>query len=263
MKVAFAISMLLLSGCGSPDGSAPPGADSSGGDTALGGAAGASAGPSGGTAGGEGKPRCRAPQGMGSPGTIEQAVALLNVLPKPTSVACFVESLDRPLTMVATRSITSAQPALSPASPRVFLGIGKLWLSIVIDGDSSQLLELGYLIASEQDLLRSVKGELHFPLTSALEPGAPYERVLYQGGTICRLCHYDERPEAVPGIENVFSSVALRPLPETYVSTDALRIAAQICDWTLEPHRCEMLSAVFDGGPVIEGAFPQEMPTFF
>jgi hypothetical protein len=198
---------------------------------------------------------------MGSPGTIEEALALINALPKPASVACFVESLDRPLAAFATNSPFSAQPAFSTASPRVFLRIGQLWLSIVIDGPSSELVEFGYLIPTT---LRSIKAELHFPLSSAVEPGVPYARVRYdERGTACRFCHFDEQAENVPGIDDVFSSVAFRPRPDTRVSMESLRWAAEVCDRQVQPHRCEMLSAVFGGGPVFEEPFPAEMPTFF
>jgi len=195
----------------------------------------------------------------GSPATIEEAVALLNALPKPTSVACFVESLDRPLAMFVTNSAFSAQPALSTASPRVFLKLNRLWLSIVIDGDSSYLLEFGY----QTEDLRSVKGELLLPLTEALSPSAPYDRVLHDPGTVCGLCHRNEQPDASVTFARAFTSVAFRPRPESYVSIDSLRREDERCDWQLEPHRCEMLAAVFDGGSVAEVPFPDSMATFF
>ena len=58
-------------------------------------------------------------------------------------------------------------------------------------------------------------------------------------------------------------SSALRPRPETYVSIAGLRAEHERCDWSENAHRCEMLSALFDGGTVLETAFPSEMPTFF
>lgn len=291
MKRAFAVSVLVqclaLSGCGAPDDTTTPvapapdagsgGAPQSGGSF-QGGSAGSpesagtsSQGGSGGaaqngSAGAGTKPvgrqRCVAPPGMGSPGTIQDAVALLNALPKPTSVACFVESLDRPLAMNATSSLNSAQPAFSAASPRVFLKIGQLWLSVVVDGESSELLEFGYLLSDPLEL-RSIKGELHFPLPSQIAPSAPFDGVMYGAGSVCRLCHFAERAESVPGLQNVFSSAAFKPRPETRVPLESLRAASQVCNWQVEPTRCEMLSALFDGGPVVETGFPQEMPTFF
>ncbi len=197
----------------------------------------------------------------GSPGTIEEAVALLNALPKPTSVACFVEALDRPLGITATSSVFSAQPALSFASPRVFIKRGLLWVSIVIDGESSYLMEFGYR-PSESDMT-SVKGELAFPLEHPVDLGAPYERVRSGSGTICGLCHANEQPASGLPFAEAFISNALRPRPETHVTIGALRVQHAACDARVSPHRCEMLAALFDGGEVVEEPFPAAMPTFF
>lgn len=146
-----------------------------------------------------GRARCRAPAGVsGSPTTTEEAIALLNALPKPTGVACFLESLDRPLYAYATSSVFSAQPALSAESPRVFLKLGSLWLSVVIDGDSSYLIEFGQRLVDAP--LQSIKGELQLPLERAVSAHDPYERVLYGKGSVCGLCHYDEgRATSPPG----------------------------------------------------------------
>ena len=62
---------------------------------------------------------------------------------------------------------------------------------------------------------------------------------------------------------NVFSSIAFRPRPDSHVGADGLRLEAETCSWQTEPERCEMLAAVFGGGPVVEGAFPESMLTFF
>lgn len=209
-----------------------------------------------------GHSRCAAPIGVDAfPQTIEAAIELLNALPKPTSVACFVESLARPLSAFATDSITSAQPALSARSPRVFLHMGPLWLSIVLDGESSYLVEFSQ---QQQDANRSTKGELLLPLIAPVSASAPYERVAYNtGGTACGLCHYDEREESVPGMTGVFSSTAFRPRPETRVDLEVLRQDAASCDTRLEPHRCEMLQALFGGGDVLEVPFPETMETFY
>jgi hypothetical protein len=233
------------------------------------GTGGSSSGATGGAGGGGsatvnplGRARCQSPAGVsGSPKTTQEALDLLNALPKPTSVACFVESLDRPLTVYATSSAFSAQPALSPASPRLFLKLENLWLSIVIDGDSSFLIEFGYEISGDRPL--SIKGELELPLAAPVAPSAPYDRVRYGQGTVCGLCHYDERAVGDGATNNTFASIAFRPRPETRVGLEGLRSAAASCDWQSEPHRCEMLSAVFDGGAVVEAPFPETMPTFF
>lgn len=210
-----------------------------------------------------GRPRCQAPAGVsGSPATIEEAVNLLNALPKPTSVACFVESLDRPLTAFATSSSLSAQPALSHRSPRVFLRLDKLWLSVVVDGESSYLVEFSQALDTEP--LRTIKAELLLPLTEAVPQSLPYERVRFGTGTACGLCHTGETRADGVSFTDAFASAALRPRPETRVSIDEkLRLESASCDWQVEPHRCELLSSIFDGGTVVEEAFPHAMPTLF
>ena len=209
-----------------------------------------------------GRARCRAPAGVSaSPQNTEDAVQLLNALPKPTSSACFVESLDRPLAIYATSSVFSAQPALSPTSPRVFIKLGRLWVSAVMDGDSSYLLEFGTQVGSDPP--RSVKGELLLPLDAPIPASAPYDRVRSGDGTVCGACHVAEARAENISFATAFSSASLRPRPDTQVSIDDLRTQAQVCDWQLEPHRCEMLSAIFGGGSVVQTPFPDSMPTFF
>lgn len=209
-----------------------------------------------------GRERCAPPPGVsGSPRTIEEAVQLLNALPKPTSVACFVESLDRPLAAHATSSDFSAQPAFSETSPRVFLRIDRLWVSVVMDGESSYLIEFSFL---QEDNVMTIKGELEAPFQEALAPSAPYDRVKYNGGgTVCGLCHFDEVKVDSIEFAEVFASTAFRPRPESHVSLEALRAEANACNWDVEPHRCEMLSALFAGGAVEEVEFPSHLPTFF
>jgi len=202
----------------------------------------------------------------GSPRTIEEAVTLLNALPKPTSVACFLESLDRPLYAYATSNVISAQPAFSSASPRIFLRLGQLLLSVVPEGTGSRLVEFSYLVDGDS---RSIKAELGLPLTEAVAPAAPYLHVLpsepeliARGGTVCSGCH--AREERVPSIEfaDAFSSVAYRPNPSYQVSLDRLGEAQRACDAVAQPERCAMLSALFGHGPVMQAAFPNTMALF-
>ncbi len=210
-----------------------------------------------------GRPRCQAPAGVSaSPRDSQEAVALLNALPKPTSVACFVESLARPLAIQATNSIFSAQPALSNASPRVFIKLSQGWISMVVDGDSSYLLEFGDIMPD--DPLRSLKGELQLPLEAAVTPSAPYDRVMFNDtNTSCGFCHYDERRAENLPFPTAFASIAFRPRPDSLVSVDSLRTEHQICDWQKQPYRCDMLSAIFGGGEVLELPFAPTLPTFF
>jgi hypothetical protein len=47
------------------------------------------------------------------------------------------------------------------------------------------------------------------------------------------------------------------------VSVEALRAEHVACDWSENSHRCGMLASIFDGGTVLETAFPGTMATFF
>jgi hypothetical protein len=208
-----------------------------------------------------GRTRCHAPAGIsGSPRSIEEAVALINGLPKPTSVACFVESLDRPLYAFATSSRVSAQPAFSAKSPRLFLRLGQLTLSVVVEGESSLLLEFGYLTEGDA---RSVKGELEFPQPAQLSAAAPYERIARDGGTVCNVCHSSEQPTETVPFTQAYASLAFRPNPAYQVGLDQLKAEQLACDFAVEPSRCEMLAALFGGGQVLPAEFPQTMTIFF
>jgi hypothetical protein len=210
-----------------------------------------------------GRPRCQAPAGVSArPRDTQEAVALLNALPKPTSVACFIESLARPLSIQATSSVFSAQPALSAASPRVFVRLGQSWLSMVVDGSSSTLLEFGDIVADEPT--RSIKGELELPVQAAVAPSAPYDRVLFsETGTTCGFCHYDERRADNLPFPQAYASIAFQPRPDSLVSLASLRAEYQACDWTTEAYRCDLLWSIFGGGEVIELPFSTTLPTFF
>jgi hypothetical protein len=205
---------------------------------------------------------CRAPAGVSAkPRSTDEAVQLLNALPKPTTVSCFVESLERPLAVFATSSSFSAQPAFSGRSPRVFVQLDRLWLSLVIAGESSRLLEFGEL--EEGTPLRSIKGELELPLAAAVPASAPYDRVLRNEGTVCALCHYEEQHAAGVPFPNAFSSIAFRPRPEGHVTLEALRLEEQSCDRQVEPERCELLTALLGHGDLSEAPFPDAMQTIY
>jgi hypothetical protein len=209
-----------------------------------------------------GPERCRAPEGKNpAPQTIEQATELLDALPKPTSVACFVESLARPLSIHATSSVVSLQPAASAQSPRVFIQFGRLYLSVVVDGEASHLIEFSYQLPDSE--LYSLKGELALPVDSAVLPSAPYDHVRSTVGTRCGSCHRGEyRLETITFAE-AFASLGIRPFPFAHVGVETLRAEHAACDADTTPHRCRMLAAIFDGGPVNEASFPATWLTFF
>ncbi|MCA9699534.1 MAG: hypothetical protein KC431_18555, partial [Myxococcales bacterium] len=126
---------------------------------------------------------------MGSPQTIAEAMDLVNALPAPVTVACFVESLDRPLAINATTSAFSAQISPETRSPRIFIFSGTLIMSIALDEPGRELLEF----AQETSEGRSLKGELITPVALPADEFLPYDHLRYNEAiTSCGVCHRDE-----------------------------------------------------------------------
>lgn len=214
------------------------------------------------------EPRCRVPQGMSAaPGSIAEAVALINALPKPVTLPCFLEALQRPLALHATVSIFSAQPAEGRRSPRIFIFYPGLILSVVPAGIGAHLLEFGELRPGD----RTLKAELELPIERALDEAAPYERVYYDGTiTTCGFCHQGEQLDESIASPLAFVSPALRPREGLRVPLDELALEAEACasgagagigegapDAGSERERCAMLRALFDQAPApLERDFP-------
>lgn len=206
------------------------------------------------------QPVCSTPSGVsGSPKSIEEAVALINALPKPVSVPCFLDSLDRPLKVSLSNNPNSAQPASGARSPRVFIFSEPLIISVVPEGFGGNVVEFSVLTAPDM----SVKGELPFPVSADVPPEAPYTEILLGSGTICATCHRNETRAFNIPFANAFVSQALRPRPDTVVSVESLRQQAVICDAVAEPQRCAVLRSLFGGGGAKAHDFPSSMPTAF
>lgn len=200
---------------------------------------------------------CAALAGQGEVGTIFEAVDRLNALPRPVSPACFVASLRRPIDAVATTSVVSAQPAAGLESPRVFLLLPGLVVSVVPDGAGAKLVEFAEWTAPT----RTLKGEVEFPVDAPLPQDAPLTRVHSNlGVTTCGLCHRTEEPH--PTIDGGFVSDAFRPAPGTLVTISALAEKHAACADTDTSARCEMLHALFDFGALKQGAFSKDVPLF-
>lgn len=199
------------------------------------------------------------PLSMRSPTDIEQTVALINALPKPVTIPCFISALPRPLSIHATYGQISAQPAMGRRSPRIFILRGDLILSIALEGDGSHLLEFG-LLDGRGD---SFKGELEFPIEQDLMPSAPYLRVMYDDGmTVCAFCHSQEVPKHTVDGATVYRSVALRPVERERVFINDLSKEQAECNVQEEYLRCKILDALFDG-ELEEGYFPEDLATFY
>jgi hypothetical protein len=194
---------------------------------------------------------CRTPNGVsGSPRSLEQAIILMNSLPRPTTLACFLQALERPLSVYMTSSSFSLQPAPGARSPRIFIVNEPLVMSVVLDGPAAAALEFGLRTSA----IRSIKTEMIFPLTTDVNYDNFFSEVA-QGpeSTKCAACHTGEvvtLTEALP-IE-VFESDIIRPFEGMEVDVPSLRAEHMSCNEAEEPERCLMLSAFFDYGDVIE-----------
>jgi len=192
--------------------------------------------------------------------SIHGAVDRLNALPPSADAACFVASLPRPLSLVATVGITSAQPANGRTSPRVFVMLDGVVASVVPDGDGAPLVEFGQWVSAG----RTLKAEVELPLTQPLTPDDPFTRVRYARGnpaTSCALCHREEAPH--PTLDGGFVSLAYQPQPRTFVTVDELRAVHEACVSEADPApRCRLIHGLFDFGSVRQGAFPSETPLF-
>jgi len=203
--------------------------------------------------------RCVAPKGAPtSPQTIADVLALVNALPSPVTLPCFVQALARPLQIHATVSTISAQPSVGTRSPRIFIFWEGLRASIVPAGAGAPLLELGEILPES----RSRKAEIFFPVTTPLDPVTPYDRILFTPTvTRCGFCHQAEEPDPDITFTSAFTSVALRPLDSYAVSIASLASELATCDPTAEADRCALLQALFDQATPVEHPFPADLPT--
>jgi hypothetical protein len=200
-----------------------------------------------------------------APTTIAEVASLLNALPKPVTLPCFVQALARPLSLQAVDSVFSAQPAQGRRSPRVFLFFPGLTMSVVPAGTGAPLLELGE--AREEN--QSLKAELEFPVEHEVDGAAPYQRVHFDEAiTTCGFCHQGERRAEDVASPLAFISPALRPREYQRVPLAELRAEVASCDTdadaAAEPERCALLRALFGQGPEpLEHDFPTSYRTFF
>ena len=189
--------------------------------------------------------------------TIAAAVSRLNALPRPVSVACFVAGLPRPLELVASTSMFSAQPAEGSQNPRIFLMLPGLVISVAPTGDGARLLEFSQWITPT----RTLKGELKLPLEAEVSGDAPYTQTHSNFGvTTCGLCH--RREEAHPTIDGGFVSDAYRPEVYSLVPLSELSALHAACTEDDLSERCTLFHALFDFGVVRQGAFSSAVELF-
>jgi hypothetical protein len=194
--------------------------------------------------------RCATPLAFGrAPQTIEEAVALMNALPKPTSLACFVESLPRPLGVYLTESRFSAQPAASEESPRIFVINEPLFLAFVPEGPAEGLLEIGWRTSPD----RAIRAEIVFPLMERVRADEVSDHIaLTDRNSFCGNCHFGEAPACDTFLgERALESDVNVPNPDDAVDLEWLRARTAECDVSSAAERCELLGALFGHGEVV------------
>lgn len=191
---------------------------------------------------------CVTPLGVsGSPRNMSEALILMNSLPKPVSLACFLQALSRPLSLYMTSSDQSLQPSPGARSPRTFIVYEPMVLSIVLDGPAKIALELGYRTSAS----RSVKTEILFPLSTDVTFANVFDEVVSGNLTKCGNCHTGETITFHPDLPvDVFESDIIEPFEMYEVDLAELRAERSSCDAAAEPERCALLSALFDHGEV-------------
>lgn len=188
---------------------------------------------------------------LAEPRTIDDVVTRIDALPAAT-IECLVASLPRPLSLVASLSATSLQPAANSNTPRIFVLYDGLLMSVVGGGDGAHRIEFGQWVTET----RTLKAEIRYPIARPLAREAPYQGLVDVGQTVssCGFCHNQEEPH--PTIAGAFVSDALAPAGLFELSVADVRAIRAGC--TDEPY-CAILRALFDYGDVRQGTFPAEV----
>ena len=201
------------------------------------------------------------PNATGAPRNIEQVVDLINSLPKPVSVACFVESLDAPLKVFASNSVASLQRSTGPEDPRWFIFSLPLIMSVTSDGSGANLLEMGVLKPGNR---RTLLGELRMPVQAEIKHALPYDRILEDVGTSCGFfCHQNEERDPRIHLAQAFLSKSIRASPDSEVTLDSVRGVLSRCKSPSASPRCELLNALLVTGRAQREDFPADMPVGF
>jgi len=190
-------------------------------------------------------------QNLRNPKTMDEVTALVNALPKPVTLPCLIENLPTPLKVFSLQSSFSAQPSQSAETPRVFIIINKMVLSVVPTGIGRNLLEMSEMTSATM----SVKTEIAFPVSQVIATALPYERIRSGSGTSCRACHTSEL--SVTGYAGTaFASTTLRPDYTRRIPSTDLQSTARSCNMASDPDRCKMMRAIFLTGNAQDAAFP-------
>lgn len=197
---------------------------------------------------------CGAVPGTSEPKSIDEVVQVINALPKPLSISCFLASLKRPMKVFAVDNVFSAQPSGGRDAPRIFVFSQNLVISVVPRGPGKDLVEFSEVINSTD----SVKGEIAFPVTSQLPVSAPYSRILdgQLNATQCRVCHTSEVTYNKITTGPAFASKILFPDGLSRIPQPTLKYYSLNCNLETDRFRCEMLRTIFLDGNAQDAQFP-------
>jgi hypothetical protein len=185
-------------------------------------------------------------------------MAMIAQLPKPLELECFLKNLKRPLSINATSSKMSVQPAVSAQDPRIFIFKGNLVLSFVTAGNGSLVLEF----SEWKSDVRSIKGEIEIPVVSNFKPVDAFTRTITDGRTTCSGCHTSEQAEYVYNGVQMYSSKTLKPTSSTKVTLQELQAEYYLCQaQSSKSRRCAIYSALLSEGQVSDIDFPVLTPT--
>lgn len=190
-----------------------------------------------------------------TPNSIADTINLINALPKPTSITCFLKALKKPLKIMAVNNGFSAQPADGNQSPRIFIVNTKLALSVAPAGAGKFLLEL----SEPSSTTKSFKGELNFPIAQTIDPLLVFTTTAdpqSPGNSRCILCHRNEEKIRYGNIGFAFNSEIVRPNELQRVFSLYLRNQAYMCNPATDKYRCDMLNAIFMTGEGQDAEFP-------
>ena len=197
---------------------------------------------------------------LGSPQNINQAIDLINALPKPVTIPCFTQALNRPLRVNATSSILSVQPAVGAENPRLFIFFNQLVISVAPAGDGKDLMEFSFMYSDTH----SLKGEITFPITNTVSYSAPFTQVDTDGQSSCSGCHINEVQDTNVVGTTAYSSIALKPDANRNVSLNSFYQQSYLCDFNNDQsYRCQMIRSLFENGSLIEASFPSRTQTYF
>lgn len=193
-----------------------------------------------------------------SPSTIDEVVTLINNLPKPLSIACFLSHLQKPLQVYAVDNAFSAQPSQGPDNPRIFLlSHGQLLISAVPLGSGREVLEFSQITSAKA----SIKGEIAFPVLDQIESSAPYSRIIESiGKTTCSVCHQPETAAPAITTGEAYNSGLIQPDPLRRISAGHLQSVARLCETQKDPERCAILKTIFLTGGARDVDFPFAPP---